>query len=170
MREKASKDFHHARVQLLFLSRTFVPRFHVRVVTRKLGVLRDNTQFLLLLENLFAIGFPAVVEHAPIPVNPFLRNVVGRVRCAGTEIHEERLLRRHLLGVGNEADCLIRQVCGQMVAFFRRLLRLDLMVVVDQVRIILMRVAAHKSVEPLEAAAKRPAVVRAGCRNLVRRC
>ena len=68
-----------------------------------------------------------------------------------------------------KADGLVDQVLREMVAFFGRLLRLDLVVVVDQFRVILVRVAAQEAVEALESAAQRPAVVRPGRRHLVAR-
>ena len=55
---------------------------------------------------------------------------------------------------------LVDQVFGQVIALLRRLRRLNLMVVVDQVGIILVRVAAQESVIALETAAQRPTIVR----------
>ena len=77
-----------------------------------------------------AIGFPAVVELALVLVGPFLGHMVRRVHGAGAEVHEEGLIRRHLLGVGDEADGLVDQILGEVVALFGRLGRLDLVVVV----------------------------------------
>ena len=74
----------------------------------------------------------------------------------------ERLVRGDLLGVGDELDGLVRQVLGQVIALLRGARRLDLVVVVDQIRIPLAGVAAQEPVEPLETAAQRPAVERPG--------
>ena len=80
---------------------------------------------------------------------------------AGREVEEERLVGRDLLDVGDELDGLVGQIARQVVALLRRLRRLDLMVVVDEVGIVLVRVAAEEAVVALEAAPERPAVVRA---------
>ena len=120
-----------------------------------------------LREHLLAIDVPAVVELALVFVGPFLRHVMGRVVRARREIEEERLVRRDLLQVGDEADRLVGEIRGQVIAFLRRLRRLDLMIVVDEVGIILMRVAAEKAVVALEAAPERPAVVGAGGADLL---
>ena len=85
---------------------------------------------------------------------------------ARREIEEERLVRGDLLEVGDEADRLVGEVRGQMVALFRGFRRLDLMIVVDEVGIILMRVAAEKAVIALEAAPERPSVIGAGGADL----
>ena len=54
-----------------------------------------------------------------------------------------------------------------MIALFRCLGRLDLVIVVNQVGIILMRVAAEEAVVAIEAASQRPAVIGAGCADLL---
>ena len=126
-------------------------------------------ELLLPRESPLAQLVPAVVKFALVLVGPFLRHVMRRVSRARAEVHEERLVGRDLLGVGDEADRFVRQIFGQVVAFFRRLLRLHRVVVVNQLGIILVRLAAEKTVEALEAAAQRPAIVRACSRDLVRR-
>ena len=75
------------------------------------------------------------------------------------EVQEERLVGGDLFRVGDELVRLVDQIGGQVVALLRRLRRLDLMVVVDQIRVVLVGVAAEEAVEALEAAAQRPAVV-----------
>src|SRR5262245_19745863 len=89
--------------------------------------------------------------------------MVGRMMSAGREVQEERFVRRHLLTVRNELDGFIRQVFGQVIALLRRLRRIHLVVVVNQVGIVLMRVAPEESVVTLETAAQRPAAIWPGC-------
>jgi hypothetical protein len=84
------------------------------------------------------------------------------VHRAGAEMQEERLVRSDLLGVGDELDRLVRQILGQVITLLRSPRRLDLMVVVDQVRIPLAGVTAEETIEPLEPTAQWPAVERAG--------
>ena len=115
--------------------------------------------FFWRLEDHLPVFVPAHVELALILVRPLLGDVVRRVRCARAEIHEEGLVGRVLLGVGDEADGLVRDVLGKMIALLRRLGRFDRVIVVGQVRVVLVRVGAEKTVETLEPAAQRPAVV-----------
>jgi hypothetical protein len=77
---------------------------------------------------------------------------MGRVVRARREIEDERLVWRDLLQVGDEADRLVGEVGREVIAFLRRLRRLDLMIVVDEVGIILVGVAAEKAVIALEPA------------------
>ena len=92
---------------------------------------------------------------------------MGRVVRARREIEKERLVGRDLLQVGDEVDRLVGKIGGEVVALFRRLWRLDLMIVVDEIGIILMGVAAEKPVIALEAAPQRPAVIRTGRADLL---
>ena len=128
---------------------------------RQHRVLGDDAEFLLPREHLLAVGVPAVVELALVLVGPFLGHLVGRMVGAGREVEEERLVGRDLFEVGDELDRLVGEIHGEVVALLRRLRRLDLMVVEDQVGIVLVRVAAEKAVVAVEAAPERPAVVRA---------
>jgi hypothetical protein len=114
----------------------------------------------------FAIEVPAFVELALVFIRPFFRNMMGRMVRARREIEKERLVGSDLLQVGDEADSLVSKIGGEVIALFRRFRRLDLMIVVDEVGIILMRVAAEKSVIALEAPPERPAVIRAGRADL----
>ena len=126
-------------------------------------------ELLLAREHLLAVGVPAVVELPLVAVGPLLGHVVRGVRGAGAEVQEERLVRRDLLGVGDERDRLVDQVLGQVIALLRGARRLDLMVVVDQLRIPLAGVATEEAVEALEATPQRPPVVRPGRRLELRR-
>ena len=128
-----------------------------------------DAELFLPREHLLAIDVPALVELALVFVRPFLRHVMGRVVRARREIEEERLVGSDLLQVGDEADRLVGKIGGQVIALFRRLRRLDLMIVVDEVGIILMRVAAQEPVIALEPAAERPAVIGAGGADLLGR-
>ena len=164
--EEAGEHLHHPGVELALVGRQVVPLLHVGIVARQLGVLGDDAQLLLPREHLLAVGVPAVVELALVLVGPFLRHVVRRVVGAGGEVQEEGLVRRDLLGVGDELDGLVGQVDREVIALFRRLRRLDLMVVVDEVGIVLVGVAAEEAVVAVEAAAERPAVVGPGGADL----
>ena len=76
--------------------------------------------------------------------------MMGCVHGARAEVHEERFVRRHLLGVGDETDRLVHQVLGEVVALFGCLGRLHLVVIIDQLGVILVGFAAQEAVETLE--------------------
>ena len=84
-----------------------------------------------------------------------------RVRRAGREVHEERLVGHQRLLLAHPPDRLVRHVLGEVVALFRRLLRLDRRRALVDRRIPLVGLAAEEAVEVLEAAAaRRPLVER----------
>jgi len=85
-----------------------------------------------------------------------------RVRRSGGEIEQDRLLRRDRLVVAQPFDGLVGHVGHEVVALLGRLARLDRRRVLEQHRVILMRLAADEAVEVVEPHAGRPAVVRAG--------
>ena len=167
--QEAGEDLHHPAVQAACLRRQRAPVGHVGVVPRQLGVRGSDAEFLLPGEHQLAVGIPAVIKLARVPVCPFLRHVVRRVRGAEAQIHVERLGRVDLLDVGNELHRLVDQVLAEVVTLLGRARRLDLVVVVHQVRVPLAGVSAQEPVEALEAAAQRPPVERACARLLVAR-
>ena len=61
---------------------------------------------------------------------------------------------------------LVGQVLGEVVPLLRRRRRLDVVVVVDELGVVLVGLAAHEPVEALEPAPERPLVARAAHRHL----
>src|SRR5262249_56311511 len=104
----------------------------------------------------------AVVEAAPVTIDPRARCLMRRVRSAGREIEEEWLLGRRLVQVLHGANRLVGEVLGQMVAVLGRARRLDEPVVAHQLRGPLVGVAVQEAVVALEAEAERPALERTG--------
>ena len=166
---EAGEYFHHARIEFALVRRQLRPLLNVGVVTRELRVLGDDAKLFLPRECFFAIDVPALVELALVFVRPFLADVMRRMVRARREIKKERLVGGDLLQVGDEVDRLVGKIGGEVVALFRRLRRLDLMVVINEIGIILVRVAAEKAVIALEAAAQRPAVIGTGGADLLGR-
>ena len=162
VREEPRVHLHHPRCQPPRLRRQRVPVRDVRVVPGQLRIGRHHAQFLLPGQHPLPVGVPPVVELPGVPVGPLLRHMMRGVHRAGAEMQVERLVRGDLLGVGDELDRLVGQVLGQVIALLRGARRLDLVVVVDQVRVPLAGVPAEEPVEPLEPAAQRPAVERPG--------
>ena len=168
--EEAREHFHHARIESLLVGAEAAPLLHVRIVRGELGAFRQEPHLHLAFVDLRSICVPAIVEHALVLVGPLARNLVRCVRGARAEVSKERFLWGDLLGVGDEPDHAISQVGSEVITLFRSLRRRDLVVVVHEVRVVLARVAAHESVEALEAARERPAIVRSrGAALLARR-
>src|SRR4030095_5214091 len=129
-----------------------LPLCHVGIVARELSIGRDDTKLFLPRQSPLAQLVPAVIKFALVFVGPFLRHVMRRVSGARAEVHKEGFIWGDLLGIGDETDRFIYQVFGQMVAFFRCLLCFNRVFVVEQLGIILVCLAAEKTVESLEAA------------------
>jgi hypothetical protein len=144
-------------------------RAGIGVDRRQLGALGQDAQLLLALEDLLAVGLIAHVELALVLLDPLLGSVVGGVGRARAEVHEERLVGRHHLGVADEADRLVGQVLGQVVAVLGAFGLLGVVVVVDQVGIPLVGLAAEEPVVALEAAAHRPVALGRGHVQLIGR-
>jgi hypothetical protein len=142
--EEPGEDLHHAGIERALLGRERAPVLHVGVATREHRVPGNDPLLLLPCEDLLAIGVPAVVELALVPVGPLLGHVMRRVLGTGRELQEEGLARRERLGVLDELDGAVHQVLGQVVPLLRRPRRLDLVVVVDGVGVVLARVAPRK--------------------------
>src|SRR5262245_35370394 len=123
--------------------------------------LRQDSKFELPLVYMFAVCVPAVIELAFILVRPFFRNVVRGVVGAGRKIQEEWFIGRYLFAIGNELNGFVGEVFGEVITLLWCFRRINLMVIVNQVWIILMRVTAKKSVVTLETSAQRPTVIRA---------
>src|SRR5829696_2080755 len=84
-------------------------------------------------------------------------------------VREKRLLRRVAVSVQDELDRLVCQVIAQALALFRSPRLANRAVVLDQVGVPLVRLAAEEAVEALKPAAQRPPVARAGGGALLRR-
>ena len=112
---------------------------------------------------------PSRRRTARVPVRPFLRDVVRRVSGAEGEVQVEGLVGVDLVRVRDELDRLVDEVFREVIPLFRCPGRLDLVVVIDEVRIPLARVTAEEAVEALEAAGYGPARVRPRRRFLVAR-
>jgi hypothetical protein len=129
----------------------------VGIDRRQLGVGGQQPKPLLVLQDPGADRLIALVEAALVAVGPLLEHVVGSVGAARAEVHVPRLVRRHRLGVADELDRLVDQVRRQVVALLRGVGLLLEVVVVDQVGIPLVGLAAEETVAPLEPPAQRPA-------------
>ncbi len=95
-----------------------------------------------------------------------------RVAGARAEIHEERSIGRDGFGIADELERLVRQVPGQVIAFFRSILRwaarlVDRVVIMYQVWIPLVGLGAQEAIEALEASSHRPVALGRGHVHLI---
>ena len=169
LRQEAGVDLHEASVEASLVGRQRIPHRHVRVALRQSRVSGQQPYLLLALKNLLAVRVPAGVKLALVLVNPLLLDVVWRVRGAGSVIEEEWLLRRVNVGVKDHLDGLVGQVDVEVIAFFGPLRLRDRAVILGQVGVPLVGLAAQEAVEALKAAPHRPAVEGAGGSVVLRR-
>ena len=112
---------------------------------------------MLAHQRLFPPAVPALVEAATIALDPLARALVRRVAGAGAEVEEERLLRLRRPQVPHELDGVVDEVLGEMIPVLPASGRRGAVVIVQQGRGELVRLAAEEPVEALEAPAQRPA-------------
>ena len=156
--EVAGEVFKQAQVEFLLIGGEGVPGGHPFRARRELRIRRDDARLELPGIGFLADFFPALIELALELVAPFLGRVMRGVGRAGGEIQEERFLRGDGLGIFDVVDRPVGHVGHQVITFLRRGLRLDGAGVLEEHRIILVRLSADEAVEILEAHACRPAV------------
>jgi hypothetical protein len=130
--------------------------FGHRVQRGQFSALRQHPALDHPREHPLAVGLVAVVEDALVLVDVLLRRVVRGVIGAGAEPHEPRLRGARRPQIAQHLDRLVGEVLGQVVALFGGARRFDGVVVLDEVGIPLVGLAAEESVEPVEALGQRP--------------
>ena len=151
-----------AAEQPLLVGCVLGPGPHEVVARRKAGVLRHDPERLLPLEPALALDVPAVLEHLVVAQDEVARRLVRRVAGAEGEPGQPRRVGRVGRVVGDEADGLVGQVLGQVVAAGVGPGRGDRRVVADELGRVLVGLGVHEAVEAVEAAPQRPAVERPG--------
>ena len=71
-------------------------------------------------------------------------------------IQKERFFRGDLLGIPNELDSLVRQVLGEVITVLGAGGLVHLVIIIDQIGIPLVGLAAQEAVETLETAPQGP--------------
>ena len=121
---------------------------------RQLASGGNDAELLLAGEGLARAARPSRHRTGPCtcPTTPS-GTWCGRVRRAGREVDEERLVRHQRLLLADPADRLVGHVLGEVVALLRRRSRLDRRRALVERRVVLVGLAADEAVEVLEAAA-----------------
>ncbi len=174
VRDEAGEDLGHADEQTLLVGRQRLPgadrveqrprltvrsralRLPVRIEGGQLGVGGEDAELDLPGQDLRPDGLISLVELPAVAVRPVQRHQMRGVTGLGCEVHEEGLVRVDDLGVLDEGDGLVREVVRQVVAVLGPGRRLGGMVVVDQVGVVAVGLAAQPAVEALETATERP--------------
>ena len=161
---------HQAREQLLLVGVECAPgTYHVggirhvgrkRVERRERGALRQDALLNHPRQHPLAIRLIAGVELALVLVDVRLRAMMRRVVGAGAEPQVPRPRRVRGVMVAEHAQRFIRQILGEVIALFRAVRLVDELVVVDEIRIPLVGLAAEKAVEAIEALLQGPLLPR----------
>jgi hypothetical protein len=134
------------------------PRFDAVVAWRQPRVWRDQAHLFLPRPTAFALDVPSIAEHRVVLHDEIMRRLM---RCvAGTECQPGQ---PGLVGpcgdmLGNEADRLIDEIFGEVIAAFISAGQRDAGIVADQLRRILIGLRIHEAIVAIEPAPERPAV------------
>ena len=151
--QEAGEYLHHAGIKAFLFGGKAIPVGHIGVVAGEHGALRDDAQLFLARKGEFSIGIPAAIKLALIFIGPFLWHVVRRMHGAGAEVHEEGLVGRHLLRIGDHRPGLGHQIGGEVVSLLRSCGGFYLGVVLHQLGVVLMRITAQEAVKAFKTPA-----------------
>ena len=168
----AGVDFRHAAEQALLIFGERVPgprhievrpglalgaaHISIRVEQRQFSVLRHQAHSLLVGQYRFAVAFVAQIEPALILVRPLFPDVVRGVSGTRAEVHQPRLFRSDDLGVARELNGFVHQVLGKVIPILGPVGWINRVVVLHQVGVPLVGLAAQEAVVALKAPAQRP--------------
>ena len=165
VREEGGVHLHHPCVEPLLISAQRIPRRHPGRPLGELRTRRQQSRCHLTLEDLVAPGVPALVEVSPVALDVVGRGLVGSVAGPRREPEEEGLLGSGGSQIAQEEGGPVSEVFGEVIALLRGLRRLDVVVVVHELRVVLVGLAAHEPVEAFEPAAEGPLVAGAAHRH-----
>ena len=165
--EEGGERFLQRDGEALRVLRHVVPGIDARIAGSQLGPVGDDAELLLTRVDLLAHLVPAGVESSAVLVEIGLRRLMRRMGRARREVEEKRLPGINRLVIAQEANRVVGQVLGQVIAILRRLGRRDEMIVVGQLGVELIGLAAEEAVVAVEAALQRPLVERTGLRGFL---
>ena len=131
---------------------------HAVIARRQPRIRRYEAHLLLPREPALALDVPAVAENRVVLHDEIARRLMRRVACAEGDPCQPRLIGSRRDVVGDEADRLIDQIFGEVIAALIRARHRDARIVTHQLGRILIRLGVHETVVAIEAAAERPAV------------
>ncbi len=113
--EEGGIDFRHMRKELLVLGVQRVPGRQIGGSRRQDSVLRYDAELFLPRKSFLAQLVPALIELTLELRDPFLWNVMGRVRRPGRVIGEERLVGRQRMLLLDPVDRLVGEIGVKIV-------------------------------------------------------
>ena len=125
-----------------------------------------NAELQLTSERRLAPALPAAVELSLVAIDPLGGSLVGGMLGTRRKVHEERLVGRRMLLIGELADRRVGEVLAEVIALLGTLRRIDEVVVGDQVRGPLVGVGVQESVEAFESLSQGPVAERTGSRSI----
>ena len=138
--------------EALLVLRQLRPELHARIVRRQPRPRRDDAQLELPLVGLLSHDIPALVEAPAILLPMRRRRLMRLVHRPQRQVQKERLVApiRHL--VAHELDPVIHQILSDVIPLFGRPRRLDVVVVIRQLGVELVRRPAQEAVVAIEPA------------------
>ena len=162
MIEHAGKCRLQPREHASFVRAVLVPRLHAVIARGHSGFRRHDPHRLLPRHALLALDVPAMREHLVVALDDIDGRLMRRVAGAERDPGQPRQIGPVGGVIGDEADRLVDQIRGQVIAVGVGAGRIDVGVVGDQFRRELVGLGIEEAVEAVEAAAQRPAVERPG--------
>ena len=169
VRQEAGEDLLLAGVHPTLLGAQAVPGGHPWRPLRGRVPLGDQPHGALVGDDLVAPGVPALVEGTGVAVRPLGGHVVGGVHGPEGEVGVGGLARSGGRHRQDLAQGPVDEVLGEVVALGLGRVEVDVVVVLDEVRLVLVGVTLEEAVVALEPEAERPAGEGPGVRTLVAR-
>ena len=162
MIEHAGEGRLQAGEDALLVSAVLVPCLHAVVARRHFGVCGHQSHRLLPRQPLLALDVPTMRKRRVVAHDDVRWRLVRRVAGAERDPGQPRQIGPVGDVIADEADRLVDEVGGQVIAVGISPRRIDVRVAGDELRRILIGLGIEEAVEAIEAAAERPAVERAG--------
>ena len=162
MVEHAGERRLQPREHALLVGAVLVPGLHAVIARGHPGFRRHDPHRLLPRHALLALDVPAMGEHRVIALDDIGGRLMRRVAGAEREPGQPGQIGPVGGVIGDEADRLIDQIRGQVIAVGIGAGRIDMGVVGDQFRRVLVGLGIEEAVEAIKTAAERPAVERPG--------
>ena len=113
---KACQHFHQTRLEGLLVIRNGVPCRHPWMAWCELCIFRNPAFRFGILEGTLAIGIPAIVEFAFVPISPFLVHMVRTMQGSGGPIHVEGLVGAQSFMRLQPVDRVVGQVFADVIS------------------------------------------------------
>ena len=162
MIEHAGEGRLQPREHATLVDGVILPGLDAVVARRHPRLLRHQPHRLLARQPPFALDIPAVHEFGIVASDDIGRCLVRRMAGAERDPGQPRNIGPIGMVIADEADRLVDQVLGQMIAVGVRAGRIDVRVVRDELGRVLVGLGIEEAVEAVEAAPQRPAVERTG--------